>query len=63
MVIDFFVSFMEGEEAKEVYELLNGFASTGDSFKNFRIWRIQFPKQQYNHFVFGGQVQLNIYHF
>src|SRR5579863_5565658 len=54
---DFFVSFMQGEEVKEIYELLNGFADKGQ-FRKIRDLGIPFPQKQYNHFVFGDQVSL-----
>jgi signal transduction histidine kinase len=54
---DFFVSYMEGQEAKEVYDLLNRFADKGQ-FEQFKGLGIAFPEHQYNHFVFGAQVSL-----
>ena len=54
---DFFVSFIEGEQIKETYQLLSSFGDKGQ-FQKILDSGIQFPTRQYNHFVFGAQVSL-----
>jgi signal transduction histidine kinase len=54
---DFFVSYIEGDQCREIYELLNSFANKGQ-FQKILDLGMQFPAQQYNHFVFGAQVSL-----
>ena len=54
---DFHVSFIEGEQIKECYRLLDSFANKGQFQKILETGR-QFPTHQYNHFVFGAQVSL-----
>jgi signal transduction histidine kinase len=54
---DFFVSFLEGEQIVETYELLNSFGDKGQ-FQKMLDSGIHFPTRQFNHFVFGAQVSL-----
>jgi hypothetical protein len=54
---DFFVSYLEGDQIKETYEFLSSFGDKGQ-FQKILDSGIQFPAQQYNHFVFGAQVSL-----
>src|SRR5215203_3393847 len=54
---DFFVSYLEGDQIKETYEFLSSFGDKGQ-FQKILKSGIQFPSQQYNHFVFGAQVSL-----
>ncbi|WP_373497382.1 sensor histidine kinase [Aquiflexum sp.] len=54
---DFFVSFVEGEQIAEMYQLLNSFANKGQ-FQKILDSGFQFPTHQFNHIVFGAQVSL-----
>ncbi len=54
---DFFVSFIEGKQVKQVYQLLSSFGDKGQ-FQKILDSGIQFPTHQYNHIVFGAQVSL-----
>ncbi|MFI5154265.1 MAG: sensor histidine kinase, partial [Chitinophagales bacterium] len=54
---DFYVLEFEGEQIVEAYRLLSSFGDK-KQFENLLESGFQFPKRQFNHYVFGAQVSL-----